>query len=164
MEKVEIEIFSFDELEEKAKAKAREVFRATWEYPYFKENMASLEAFVQHLGGRVLKYSLGDTQHPFVKTTIEPKDLFHIKQSNFKRDYMPTGYIADCYLWEAFHDNFDYGGHHAFLYAIDSFIRFVAFDVEDYFSDSNIDETLILNEYYFLADGSRYVIDFRKRA
>ena len=164
MKKVEIMVFNFDELGHKAKAKAREDFRAKCRYPFFDDNMASLKAFVEHLGGRILKHSIGDLQNSFVTTTIEPKDLFHAKKTDFKRDYMPTGYIADSYLWEAFYDNFTYGGYHAYLHAIDSFLEFVALDVEDYFSNDSIDDTLMVNEYDFLADGSVFTHKFRKVA
>lgn len=161
MKKVEITVFRFDELKEKAKDKARAEFRAKWQYPWFDENMASLKAFVEHLGGRVLKYSIGDLDG-FVTTTLEPRDLFDAKKTDFNRDYMPTGYIADSYLWEEFYNNFHFGGHHAYLCAIDSFIRFVAQDVEDFFTNESIDDTLIMNEYDFLPDGSVFARDFRR--
>ena len=166
MEKVEIQVFSFDELEEDAKEKARGVFRDTWEYPWFDENMASAKAFVKHFGGSILNWSVGDTRHAFIKTDLTKDNFRGLKLKDFSRDHMPTGYCADCSLWEEFHDIFKATGDAMYAHeqAIESFLSYVSRDVEHYFSDSNIDETLYLNEYSYLADGSVFVIDFRKVA
>jgi len=79
---------------------------------------------------------------------------------------MPTGYCADCSLWEEFHDSFKATGDSMYAYqqAIESFLNYVSRDVEDFYSDNNIDETLTLNEYDYLADGSVFFNDFKKVA
>jgi hypothetical protein len=166
MQKVEIQVFSFDELEDKAKEKAREVFRSTWEYPWFDENMASAKAFIKHFGGAMLTWSVGDTRHSFIKTDLTKDNFRGVKLKDFSRDHMPTGYMADCSLWEEFYDTFKTTGDAMYAYqqAIESFLCYVSRDVEDYFSDSNIDETLTLNEYDYLADGSVFFNDFKKVA
>lgn len=161
MQKIEIQVFRFDELADKAKEKARADFRATWEYPWFNENMASLKAFVGFFGGHVLTWSLGDF-HGFVKTDLESSSFEGLSKVNLSRDHMPTGYIADSYLWEEFYDTFHLGGYEAFQMAIEAFIRFVARDVEDFYTDESIDDTLIMNEYDYLPDGSVFARDFRR--
>lgn len=166
MQKAEIKLFNFAELEDKAKEKAREVFRSTWDYPWFDESMASVEAFVKHFGGSVRDWSVGDTRHAFIKTDLEPSSFRGIKLKSIKRDYMPTGYCADSVLWDEFYEVFKQSGDafYAYQQAIEAFLIYVARDVEFFFSDQNIDETLELNEYDYLADGSVFYHDFRKVA
>lgn len=166
MQNVEIEVFNFEELEDEAKEKAREVFRATWHYPWFDESMASAKAFVKHFGGSILNWSVGDTRHAFIKTDLTKDSFRGVKLKSINPDHMPTGYCSDTALWGEFHQVFKATGDafYAYQQAIESFLFYVQRDVEDFYSDSNIDETLTLNEYDYLADGSLFVMDFRKAA
>lgn len=166
MKKVEIDIFSYEDLEEEAKNKAREHFRATWEYPWFTESMLSAKAFIEHFGGSMLTWSVGDTRHSFIKTDITADNFRGIKLKDINREFMPVGYMTDCILWETFYDTFKASGDafYAYQQAIEEFLSFVSRDVEDFFGDNNIDETLTLNEYDYLADGSLFTHQYRKVA
>ena len=50
MRKIEIEVFKFDELNDKAKEKARAWYREGDSYPWADENREALEAFCEHFG------------------------------------------------------------------------------------------------------------------
>ena len=50
MEIIEITIYKFDELDDKAREKARAWYRDGMEYPWFSEAMDSIRAFVKHFG------------------------------------------------------------------------------------------------------------------
>jgi len=157
MEVVELQIFQFNELDEKAKDKAREWYRQDIEYPWFDEAKDSLKAFCDHFRVTVKDWSLGDNQG-YVKTDAEQSHFRGIKLSDQDRDAMPTGFTFDCDLFMNFYDEFKRTGDAkgAFDTAIFKFVIAVRNDVESYYSDESADETIMANEWTFTEQGKFY--------
>jgi hypothetical protein len=157
MEVVELQIFQFNELDEKAKDKAREWYRQDIEYPWFDEAKDSLKAFCDHFGVTVKDWSLGDNQG-YVKTDAEQRHFRGIKLSEQKRDAMPTGLWLDCELFQHFYDEFKNTGDAkaAFDDALHNLVRAVSRDVEYYYSDESADENIETNMWTFTAEGKYY--------
>ena len=152
-----IVVFSFEDLSDSSKVRARAIFQSSHEYPHFLEAKASLEAFVHHFGARIMDYSLSDEVYrSYVKTTIEPSYFRGMKLRDFKRDHMPTGLWLDCSLWASFYDEFKKTGHahQAFNQALESFLCELGSDIESSYSDESIEEFIVINEYEFNEDGS----------
>ena len=157
MQVVEIQIFHFHELDERAKKSARNWYRANCEYHGFDEARDSLKAFCDHFGVELRDYSIGDNQG-YVKTNAEQRHFRGIKLSEQIRDAMPTGFWLDCELFMHFYDEFKNTGDAkaAFEDALYNFTRAVRNDVESYYSDECIDENIEINEWTFTADGRFY--------
>lgn len=99
MEIIEVTVFSFDELGDEAKEKARSWYREGLEYPWFDESLASIRAFVEHFGGSLTDWSLGSgSGRDYLKTDIGASNFRGLKLKDFSPDNMPTGYcwIAIC--------------------------------------------------------------------
>jgi hypothetical protein len=126
MEVIEVEIYTFEELESEAKEKARAWYRDGLEYPWFSESIDSIRAFCKHFGVNLMDWEI-----------------------------MPTGYCLDCDLWYEFHDQFKRTGDakYSFDQALEAAICAINRDIEYQFSDEAVDESLIANEYRFTNEG-----------
>lgn len=150
MRTIEKTIYTFDELSESAKNRAREWMRVGLEYPWYSEAVDSLRAFCDEFGVEVLDYSLGDYRG-FVKTNVSNANFRGFKLSKFDREAMPTGYCFDSSLRYTFADEFKKYGDalNAFKNALNVFTVEVERDVEFYFSDESIDESIEANGHEF---------------
>jgi hypothetical protein len=156
MEILEITVYSFDELEDKAKEKAREWWRRDLDYPWFDEAIGSIRAFVRHFGAEVTDWSLGSgSGRDYIKTDITPAHFRGVKLKDIHRDYMPTGYALDADLWGEFYRVFEKTGDskYAFDQALEEAILGIQRDIDYQYSDECVDETLRINQYRFTADG-----------
>ena len=154
----QVTIYTFDELNDDAKDKAREWYRQGLEYPWFDESMNSIKRFCDEFGASIKDYSIGAFCHSYIDTDAENANFRGLKLKTVKRDNMPTGYCIDCTLWNTFYDEFKRTGDalYAFNDAIDAAVRSIVADAEYQYTDESIDEMLIINEYEFTADGSIY--------
>jgi hypothetical protein len=157
MEVVELQIFQFNELDEKAKWKAREWYCSTSDYPWYDEAKDSLKAFCDHFRVSLRDWSLGDNQG-YVKTDAEQRHFRGVKLSEQDRDAMPTGLWLDCELFAHFYDEFKRTGDAkgAFDDAIHNFVKAVARDVDNYYSEECIADTMEANEWTFTKEGKFY--------
>ena len=151
MRVIEKTIYTFDELNDKAKENAREWYRRGLEYPYWGEVQDSLRAFCDEFGVSVLDYSLGDARREFIKTDASNANFRGLKLSDFDRESMPTGFCFDCDLRYTFADEFKKHGDAlgAFRSALDAFCESVRLDVESQYSDEAVDESIEMNGYEF---------------
>ena len=157
MKTVEINVFSFDELDDRAKEKAREWYRVSSDYPWFDDAKQILTAFCDHFGVTVKDYSLGDSSG-YVTTNATNENFRGVKLSEQDRDKMPTGLWLDCELFCHFYHEFSRTGDAkgAFDDALHNFVRAVARDVEYYYSDESIQENMETNMWTFTAEGKYY--------
>ena len=155
METIQVTLYTFEELDDNAKDAARDWLRQGMDYPWFNESMGSIRTFVEHFGGRVLDYSMGERGRDYVKTDVGPGNFRGLKLKDFKPDYLPTGYCIDCDLWQTFHKEWKRTGDpaYAFQQAIEAALSAIARDVDYQYSDACIDETLKINEYRFTENG-----------
>ena len=151
-----VNVYSFEELSEKAKQKAMDHWRQGEQYPFFDDALLCLKTFVGHFGGSVLNYSIGDGRDTFVKTDLKPANFRGRKLKDFDPNHMPTGIWLDGGLWNEFFHEFRKTGDSFYAYqmAIEQFLIDVRNDVEHYFSDEQVIETFEINEYEFNPDGS----------
>ena len=154
----QINIYTFDELNDSAKDKAREWYRQNLDYPWGDESMNSIKVFCDEFGVRIKDYSIGAFSHSYIETDVENSNFRGLKLKNVKRDNMPTGYCLDCALWNTFYDEFKRTGNalYSFNEAIDAAVKEIREDAEYQYSDDAVDEMLSINEYEFTEDGKIY--------
>ena len=155
MEVIETVVYSFDELNDQAKERARDWYRDGLEYPWFSESMDSIRAFVEHFGGRLNDWNIGERGRDYIKTDISPQSFRGRRLKEFAPDYMPTGYCLDCDLWGTFHAEWKRTSDpmYAFEQALEAALSSIASDVEYQYTDEAVDENLRINDYRFTENG-----------
>jgi len=152
-----INLYSFTELSEKAKETVLENYRSSGvDYVWMDEYKDSLSAFADYFGVKIKDYSISTCSYSYIKCDAENGNFRGKKLSSFDRDYIPTGFCADCDLWMSFYDSFKQSGDakSAFDDAIDSFVKAWVNDMEHQESDEYIIENIEANEYEFTENGS----------
>ena len=154
MEVIEIEVFTFDELDEEAKERARTWYRDGLEYPWFSESIGSIRAFCNHFNVGLLDWNLGGYDD-YIKTDATNANFRGVKLADIDRDQMPTGYCLDPGLWYEFHDQFKRTGNakYAFEQALEAALSAIRRDIDYQYSDAAVDENMTANEYKFLKSG-----------
>ena len=156
MEVIELEIYTFEELTERAKEKAREDYRNNLDYPWFSESIDSIRAFASHFGVTLKDWSLGSgCGRDYIKTDASNANFRGIKLSDIDREATPTGYCLDSDLWYEFYDQFKRTGDakYAFEQALEAAISAIQRDIDYQYSDESVDETLTINDYRFTKEG-----------
>lgn len=156
----QITLYTFNELDDIAKERAREWWRNGFasDLAWSDESLASIKAFCTKYGVRLTDWSVGPWESPL--WTIDAcNDHFRgLKLRSVVREEYPTGYCLDGTLSITFHDHFKRTGNAlgAFNAALDA--GFIAWrnDMEYQYSDEYIDDMLICNEYEFTVDGEWY--------
>lgn len=152
-----IHIYSFAELSEEAKEKARNWWRNGFEYAWHDESLASVKAFCEHFGVKLKEWSIG-AYCPFeYSTDAENRNFRGIKLRDIDREFTPTGYCLDNCLWYAFYDEFKKTGDakHAFNDALHAGFKAWQDDIEYQLSDEAADEAISINDYEFFETGAR---------
>jgi len=155
MQIIELQVFTFDELSDEAKEKAREWWRVNLDYPWFKESMDSIRAFVGHFGANVKDYEIGDSRRDYIKTDITQDHFRGRKLKDVDPEYMPTGYCLDCDLWLTFQKEWERTADpmYAFEQALEAALSAIRADVEYQYTNEAVDECLIINDFQFNQDG-----------
>lgn len=150
MRTIEKTIYTFDELDEYAKSRAREWYRSGIEYPWWVDAKSSLREFCDEFGISVLDYSIGG-RGAFIRTDADNSKFRGCKLSQFDREAMPTGFCFDCSLRYTFADEWKKTGDalESFKSALDAFLREVENDVEYQYSDEAVEESIEANGYEF---------------
>jgi hypothetical protein len=162
-----IQVFSYAELSDSSKGRAKANFLSHDDYPYFSDALASIKAFVEHFHGRIMDYSIsGEVYRSYVKTTLDPSFFRGNKLKDIDKDYMPTGYCLDCALWVTMHDEWKRTGDpfYAYQQAIEAALCEIASDVEYHYSDEYVEEMMDINEYEFTENGETIGFGFVEAA
>lgn len=156
MKTVTINIYTFDELSEKAKDRAREWWRETMEFSWGEESLESIKTFCDHFDVTLKDWSVGPYCAPYYSTDAANSHFRGIQLSDIDRDAMPTGYYIDAVLWGTFYDVFSQTGdakeafHCALIEAFDTWRK----DMEYELSDESIASMLTAtDEYHFTETG-----------
>ena len=156
MKTVQIDIFTFDELSEQAKEKAREWWRGDC-YPlaWSDESIGSIKTFCEHFGIRLKDWEIGPYACPSYSTDAENYHFRGLRLSQLDREAMPTGYCLDATLWITFYDHFKKTGDAkgAFDAALWEAFNEWREDMEWQLSDECVDDLLMANEYRFTESG-----------
>lgn len=152
-----INIYTFDELSDAAKEKAREWYRNGMEYFWWNDSLESIKAFCDGYGVTIKDYSIGPFERSWITTDASNENFRGVKLRDVPRDDTPTGYCLDCALWQTFHDEFKRTGDalRAFNEAIDAAVAEIVADMEYQYTDESVDEHILINEYEFLENGER---------
>jgi hypothetical protein len=156
MKTVELNIYSFDELSDAAKDKARQWYRETIDFGWDSESIDSIKTFCNHYGVRLTNWSIG-ANCPYSYDIDYPPSTFRgLKLKDVDRNAMPTGYCLDCTLWFTFYDTFKATGcaAKAFEAALDQAFKDWRADMESQLEDQYADEYLIANDYQFTENGT----------
>ena len=155
MQTVEIQIYTFEELSDKAKDKARDWFKSGMEYPWYSESIDSIRGFVGYFGAELKDWSIGSgCGHDFIKTNASNEHFRGKKLSEFSLG-CHDGWWLDGVIWDEFYKQFKRTGDakYAFEQALECALSAIVRDIDYHYSDECVDDTLTLNEYQFTADG-----------
>jgi len=174
MRRIEVRLYTFEELSEPAKAAAREWYRAGFEYRWFSECHDTLNAFAERFRLRLGRVSLGDSCDVSWHFDSASEDYYSLVGVRLWR-YCQNNMLLDRLLVE-FDDlpfcldndilnplvefmrrpNLAATWGDIMQQCIDSFCSAVAADVEFQQSDECIDESITANGYEFTCKGERY--------
>jgi hypothetical protein len=149
------EIFKFSELSDDAQERALEQARVWFDFGWSAEYADSLKAFCDEFGADVTSWNVGPYQNPDYSHNAKNEHFRGRKLREFDPQHMPTGFCADCELWETFHREFKRTGDAkgAFDSAMWEFFKAWRDDWEDALSDEQLGEYLQANEHEYTADG-----------
>ncbi len=156
METIQIDVFTFDELSDDAKEKARDWWRADCDpLAWCDESRQSIEAFCDHFGVKLESWEVRPYATPNYSTDAGNRHFRGVRLSQIDRDAMPTGYCLDATLWMTFYDEFKKTGNAraAFDLALWEAFREWRDDMEYQLSDECVDDLLIANGYRFEESG-----------
>ena len=156
MRVIEQTIYQFDELSDKAKETARASFRDMEPF-WTKESIQSIEAFCEAFGVSLLDYSV-DIYRSFYRTNASNANFRGKKLSQFNREYMPTGYCLDIYLWTTFYDVFKTTGDAKYAFNGALYASFKAWreDMEYQTTAEYINDFILANGYEFYENGKLF--------
>lgn len=175
MKTIEIKLFKFNELNEKAQEKAVEKYRDnTFEYHFADEALNSLKKFAEHFGSRLKNWEIDFFNcSPSFATFSEIDEM---EENELKELILSMGEfnpetlkgLGDCkFTGVCFDENAADGARKAFFEGerdineilqagFDTWLTDVHTDAEYQISDEAIKETLTVNEYDFTEDGKMY--------
>ena len=150
-----ITIYSFDELSDEAKDKARSKYRENCDFHWSDENKDSINAFCEHFGVKLTQWKVGPYLPPDYTAEYFNSHFRGLKLKDFQRDHMPTGYCLDCDLWMTFYDEFKATSSAKKAFDKALWAGFIGWrnDMESQLEDDYIDEHMMMNEYEFTEDG-----------
>lgn len=156
-ETITLKLYKYEELSDRAKEKARDWLREGNEYPWHDECLDSIKTFCKYFDIELTDWSVDYCTYHF-KTNAGNENFRGHKLREFTRDHTPTGYCLDYALWATFYDSFKRTGDakDAFDDAMRAAFKDWSNDIEYYYSDEAIEETIIMNDYEFLESGKHY--------
>jgi len=157
MRVIEKTIYHFDELSDEAKETARDSFR-DMEPVWTHESIQAIEAFCDAFNVSLLDYSVCAYCSFDYRTDASNANFRGKRLSHFNREYMPTGYCLDNYLWMTFYDVFKTTGNaeHAFNEALYVGFRAWREDMEYQTTGEYIDDFILANGYEFYENGKLF--------
>jgi len=152
-----IELYTFEELSEKAKETARNWWRDGLDFAWGEESLDSIRAFCTEFGAQLTDWNIGPHSPLDYTVKAENQNFRGRKLKEFNRDAMPTGYCLDCDLYQTFYDEFKRTGSakKAFEEVIEAGFKAWRTDMESQLEDEYIDDCLVANEYEFTKEGER---------
>ena len=150
-----INTYSFEELSPEAQEQARYWWRSTGDtFGWDGEYRDSLKAFTEYWGLDVWKWSVDACSFDYT-CTLDNEIFRGVKLKSIPVGHTPTGFCADCDLWETMREVWKRTGDpkEACDRALYSFFKAWRDDMRDALSDESVDSMLTANGYQFLADG-----------
>lgn len=159
MKIIEVAVFTFEELDEAAKEKARGWYRGVgFEYSWCKESLESIETFCRYFGVKLKDWGCTPYEPIYFNHDADQDNFRGVRLKDFDKDYCPTGYALDYVLWSEFYEAFENTG--SAKLAFNSALRqaFIEWreDLEYQLSDESVDGNIIANDYTFDECGNRF--------
>ena len=157
MKTIETTVYSFDELSDEAKEKAREWFISEDPFAWGDEWLDSIKTFCNHFNVKLKSWNVGPWSCVDYTTDADNSSFRGLKLRSVNPDHMPTGFYGDYSLWNTFHVEFKRTGDAkaAFDAAMYKGFKDWCNDWEHAYSDEAVDETMKANDYQFTVDGHR---------
>jgi hypothetical protein len=157
MRVIEKQIYTYAELDDSAKARAREWF-SSGGYTWIDEGIDSIKAFCNHYNVRLQDYSLSPYAYSYIETDADNQHFrgVTLKKVESEKDLMPTGYCVDADLFITMYESMrDNGGNalQAFKDAIEAGKKSLIADMEYQDSEEHIAEMMEVNGYEFDEEG-----------
>lgn len=153
METVEMNIYTYEELDDHAQTTAREWYFNNFQYPWFDEAKGSLQGFCGLFGVSVKDYEISPYAYSWVKTDAENRHFrgFTLNQAKQMEEKDITGYCFDYSLTGHFYKVFKETGDalRAFNEAVENWVKDVIKDMEYHDSVEAMRETFEANDYRF---------------
>jgi hypothetical protein len=158
MREVAVKIYTFGELNEAAKERARAWWRQTSDLDWAEDSRDSIEAFLDKFGVKLLNYSIDFGSYHYRLSEYDNNIFRGMKLKDFVREDYPTGYCMDADISITFYDVFEKTGDakYAFEQAVDAGFEAWRRDIEHQGTDEYIDECIICNEYEFDVKGNKW--------
>lgn len=157
MKTVTINLFDIDELAPPARDVALNWMYENFHFSWSDEYNESLKKFCDAVGIRVVWSSDAWNNFHFSRNRKDWNDALRGKSiKDFDRDYMPTGFCADCSLWQTFYDSWKNSGSPvvAIEKALTNFFNDWKSDIEYHYSSETMIDNANANSYTFLEDGT----------
>jgi hypothetical protein len=153
----ETKVFTIEELDPKAKAKALDWLRQSNDYPWHEENLAAVKAFCARFGIEVKNYEMGGYTPNWFDTNASPAHFrgYTLKDAKAILGTYPTGLYLDDVMNEAFVKQFEETGnaYESFFYAVHQAAMTIRQDIENCDEDEYLIELALANEYEFTENG-----------
>jgi hypothetical protein len=160
MRTVETKVYTIEELSPKARDKALDSLRASFDYPWHTENLEAVKAFCARWGIEVTKWEMGGYRPTWFDTNASPAHFrgYTLAQARKILNTWPTGFYLDDVMATAFVKHFEDTGnaYEAFFNAIHEAARDIERDIEACYEDEYLIEYAIGNEYEFTENGQYY--------
>jgi hypothetical protein len=158
MEIKKIKVFSYEELSDSSKERARAKFLEGADFPWWSDSESSIRAFVDYFGVGDLDFSIGAFCPSYITAKAQNSHFKGLKLKHFKElatKECKTGYCVEADLWQNFADEWERTSSPllAFQSALDKACWSIQSDMEYHQSDEYAAETIELNEYLFTEDG-----------
>lgn len=151
-------LYTFEELSDDAKSRARQWWTANLDYPWFDEAIDSIKAFCDEFGVSITDYQLGE-YGSYVRTNATNDSFrgFTLKQAEQLREKELSGYYLDMDMTKEFYDVFKASGDakYSFQQALEQALISIQKDIEWQYTDEAVDDCLIANQYEFDQEGNR---------
>ena len=156
MEIKKIKVFSYEELSDSSRERARAKFLEGADYPWWSDAEVSIRAFCKFFGVSKLDYSIGGYCPSYITAEADNSHFKGRKLKDFKgKTPADAYYCLEFELWDNFVNIWEATGSPliAFNQALDKACWSIQKDMEYHQSDEYAAETIELNEYLFTEDG-----------
>ena len=175
MKTIETTVYEFDELDDRAKEKARDWFREGFEFPWADECLQSLKALAEHFNGKVKDYSIDWFNSSYSSARFDMPEMeagkiesrmadlgtFNPKTLKGHGDCKLTGYCADESAIDGFRKAW-YDGERdlekLMNAAFSSWLKDAQTDAQSLMEDESVDDSITANGYLFTKEGKRTIV------
>jgi hypothetical protein len=162
-----IQVFSYAELSDSSKQRAKANFLEFDHYPWWKDAETSIKHFCDHFGVKGLDYQIGGYCPSYITTKADNSHFKGKKLKHYKgKDNADAYYCLEFELWDNFVNLWEATGSAlvSFNQSLDKACWSIQKDMEYHQSDEYVEEMMEINEYEFTEDGEMIGFGFVEAA